>query len=535
LFGADGLLLVIACCNVANMLLARATTREREIGIRVAIGASRGRIVRQLLVESALLAFGGLFAGCLLAYVGIAALAGYMPRQGVPWETQIRLDQPVLVFALVAAAIATMGFGLFPALQSARRDLAAGANAASRSTSGRRQTRMRSGLVIAQVALSIVLLLGAGLLMRTFVKLVGVDIGIDPNNVLVAGLMFPPRQNRPAEEQRQFFRQAVDRVGTISGVKSAALSIGVPPFAGAGSPVQIPGRALPDGSQTSVVFVSETFFETIGLPLAGGRSFTAFDVERSHKLALVNDAFVRQFFSGGDPLGQPVRLTRLATLPVPVPDPTFEVIGVVRDTSNRGPRDQPAPEVFVPYTFRGPGPLSVVIRTTTDPQLLVNPLRREIQALNRDVAVIEPTVLTDFIQRVFFARARFSLLVLGIFAGTGILLVAFGVYGVLAYTVSQQTREIAIRMALGGERGHVVRMVLRLGLKLVGAGLIIGVAASLATNRLLAIQLWQTSPNDPATFAAVIAMVIAIGVLACWIPARRAVRVEPLVALRHEG
>jgi putative ABC transport system permease protein len=534
LFGAVGLLLVIACCNVANMLLARATAREREMGIRVAIGASRGRIVRQLLVESALLAVGGLVAGCLLAYVGIAALAGYMPRQGVPWETEIRLDVPVLIFALAAAAIATVGFGLFPALQSARRDLAAGANSAARATSGRRQTRMRSGLVIAQVALSIVLLLGAGLLMRTFVKLVGVDLGFDPKNVLVAGLMFPPRQNRPIEEQRQFFRQALDRVGAISGVKSAALSIGPPPFAGANTPLQIAGRALPEGSQTAVVFVSDNLFETVGLPLSRGRNLTALDVERTHKLALVNEAFVRQFLAGEDPLGQSVRLTRLATLPVPVTDPTFEVIGVVRDAANQGPRDPPSPQAFVPYTFRGPGPLWLVMRTTTDPAGLINPLRREIQALNRDVAVIDPTVLTEFIQRVFFARPRFSLLVLGIFAATGILLVAFGVYGVLAYTVSQQTREIAIRMALGGERGHVVRMVLRLGLRLVGAGLIIGVAVSLATNRLLTIQLWNTSPTDPVTFAAVITAIVVIAALACWIPARRAVRVEPLVALRHE-
>ena len=228
LFGAVSLLMVIACCNVANMLLARATTREREISIRAAIGASRSRIVRQLLVESALLAFGGLVAGCLLAYAGIAALAGFMPRQGVPWETEIRLDQPVLLFALVAAALATVGFGLFPALQSARRDLVAGTNI-GRATAGRRQTRMRSGLVVAQVALSIVLLLGAGLLMRTFVKLVGVDLGFDPKNMLVVFTSFPPRQKTPPEHQRQFYRQVVDRVASIPGVRSAAISNAPPP------------------------------------------------------------------------------------------------------------------------------------------------------------------------------------------------------------------------------------------------------------------------------------------------------------------
>ncbi len=208
LFGAVSLLLVIACCNVANMLLARATIREREITIRAAIGASRGRIVRQLLVESTVLACGGLVAGCLMAYGGIVALAGYMPRQGVPWETQIRLDRPVLLFALAAAAVATIGFGLFPALQSARRDIALGANTTARSTGGRRQTRMRAGLVVAQVALSMVLLLGAGLLMRTFVKLVRADLGLDPKNVLVAGIAFPPREQMSPEGQLQFYRAA---------------------------------------------------------------------------------------------------------------------------------------------------------------------------------------------------------------------------------------------------------------------------------------------------------------------------------------
>ena len=213
LFGAVSLLLIIACCNVANMLLARATVREREFGIRVAIGASRARIVRQLLVESALLAFGGLVGGCLLAYAGISALAGFMPRQGVPWETEIRLDQPVLVFAAVAAALATVGFGVFPAVQSARRDVLAGTTIGGRTTAGRRQTRMRGGLVVAQVALSMILLLGAGLLMRTFVKLIGADLGIDPRNVLVTGVGFPPRPNAPPESQRVFYRELIDRLG----------------------------------------------------------------------------------------------------------------------------------------------------------------------------------------------------------------------------------------------------------------------------------------------------------------------------------
>jgi putative ABC transport system permease protein len=515
------------------MLLARATTREREIAVRAAIGATRSRIVRQLLVESALLAFGGLVAGCLLAYGGIAALAGFMPRQGVPWETQIRLDQPVLLFAVIASAVATVSFGLFPAFQSARRDVASGANIAGRTTVGRRQTRMRSGLVVAQVAISIVLLLGAGLLMRTFVKLVGVDFGLDPRNLLVAGIGFASRQNTATASQRHFYRQVLDRLSSVPGIRSAAIANDLP-FGGMTTGLEVPGIALPPQASAVVLFCSEGLVKTIGVSLVKGREFSALEVDKSHQIALVNEALVKQYFGADEPLGRTIRLARLKTLPVPVADPTFEIVGVFRDVANRGPRDLPSPQVFVPFPLRGTAGFGLLARTSDEPMRVVGVVRQEIQALDRSVALIEPVTLEDWIQRVFYARPRFSLLVLGIFACTGIVLVAFGVYGVLAYTVSQQTREIAIRMALGGERGHVVRMVLRLGLQLVGAGLIIGIAASLATNRLLVTQLWNTSPNDPATFGAVISMIVIIGALACWIPARRAVRVEPMVALRHE-
>jgi len=534
LFGAVSLLLVIACCNVANMLLARATTREREMCIRAAIGASRSRIVRQLLVESALLALGGLVAGCLLAYGGIEALAGFMPRQGVPWETQIRLDRPVLVFALLAAAAATLGFGLFPALQSARRDLVAGVGSGERGSASRRQTRMRGGLVIAQVALSIVLLLGAGLLMRTFVKLVNVDWGFDPKNLLFAGVGLPPRQNPSAADLHRFYRQALGRIVTVPGIRSAAVANIPAPFAGMGSLLEIPGTATGPEDVVGITFCSEQVFDTLGLSLLKGRQLSAADVDNAHHVVIINEALAKKYFRSSEPLGATIRVPRLATLPVPVADPTFELVGVLRDFANNGPRDPPVPQVWLPFPLRGPTGLGFVMRTSVDPSGLIRPVREQVLAVDRQVALVEPTSLEDWMQRVFFARPRFSLIVLGIFACTGIVLVAFGVYGVLAYTISQQTREIAIRMALGGERGHVVRMVLRLGLQLVGVGLLIGVAVSLATNRLLESQLWNISPHDPLTFAAVVSAIVAVGIVACLVPARRAVRVEPMVALRHQ-
>ncbi len=535
LFGAVGLLLAIACCNVANMLLARATMREREMAIRAAIGASRGRIVRQLLVESALLAAAGLMVGASMAYGGIQALAQLLPPgQGVPWETQIRLDRPVLLFAIIVAGASTFAFGLFPALQSARRDIGAGANVAGRTTAGRRQTRMRSSLVIAQVALSIVLLLGAGLLMRTFVKLVGVDLGFDPKNVLVTGVTFPQQRRASADDQRSVYRQIADRAATVPGVVSVAMANGFPPFGGLPSALEIPGMAVQPSSEALVVFGSERLPETLGIPIVKGRGLSTIDVEQAHRVAVVNETLARRYFGSEDPLARVIRLPRLVTLPRPITDPTFQIIGIMQDVATVGPRDVATPEVLVPFSLRLPGGVALLVRTTDDPLRAVNALRREIQVVDPQVALANPLTLERLIQMSFYARPGFSLLVLGILAGTGAVLVALGIYGVLAYTVSQQTREIAIRMALGGEAGHVVRMIVRFGLGLIAAGLVIGLAISFATNRLLTAQLWNTSPNDPLTFAVVILLITTIGVLACWVPARRAVGVQPMMALRHE-
>lgn len=534
LFGAVSLLLVIACCNVANMLLARATGREREIAIRTALGAGRGRIVRQLLVESALLAAGGLALGAGLAYAGIEALARYMPRQGVPWETQIRLDGPVLLFALAAAALATIGVGLYPAMQSVRQDVIAGAGMGGRTTAGRRQTRMRSGLVVAQVALSIVLLLGAGVLMRTFVKLVNADFGFDPRNLLVAGTAFPGRQTPAPGEASRFYREALDRLRSIPDVQSAAVGSYPPPFSGRSSPLLIPGVTVPAQASVLVAMSSEGLPETVGLRVLRGRYLSQLDVERAHRVTVVNEALAQQFFKDQDPVGRTLQLMRLGAPPPAKTDPTFTIIGVVGNAANQGPREPARPQVFVPFTVQDAAGLAFVLRTTSDPMRVLGLVRQHVKAIRPDVALVEASRLEDLIQQAFYARPQFVLLVLGIFAVAGLLLVACGIYGVLAYMVSQQTREIAIRMALGGERRDVMRMVLRFGLQLVALGMVLGLAASVMTNRLLAAQLWNISAHDPATFATVAAVIVIIAMAACWIPARRAVRVEPMAALRHE-
>lgn len=534
LFAAVTLLLAIACCNVANMLLARATAREREMRIRLALGATRGRIVRQLLVESMLLAAGGALGGALLAYGGIAALARFMPRRGVPWETELRLDGPVLLFALGVAAVATLAFGLFPAVQSARRDLAAGTAGGRAASAGRRQTRMRSGLVVAQVAISLVLLLGAGLLVRSFVQLAGVELGFDTRNLLLAPAAFPSGQPPDPAKRAAFFRQVLERVRASPGVVSASAGNGAGPFGGMSSAIEVPGVSTADAREVSVQLCSDGHLETIGLRPIAGRHLTATEVQTARQVAVVNKTLADRYFAGQDPIGRTVRLLRFGTPPAPLADTTFAIVGVVPDVRNQGIRQPPGPQAFVPYTVRPVVGLGILTRTAGDPMRFVKVLRQEVQAVDRQVALIQPITMDEILQRDLLAQPRFSLIVLGMFACTGLVLVAFGVYGVLAYTVSQQGKEIAIRMALGGERTDIIRMVLRLGLRLVAAGLVIGLAAGFLTNRLLVNQLWNTSPHDPATFAAAVALIMAIGFAACWIPARRATRVEPMAALRHE-
>ena len=291
---------------------------------------------------------------------------------------------------------------------------------------------------------------------------------------------------------------------------------------------------VPAQTLVSIAFSSEGLAETIGLRIVRGHYLSQLDVERAHRVAVVNETLAQQFFGDQDPLGRTLQLTRLSTLPAPIADPTFTIIGVIGNTANQGPRDPPRPQVFVPFTIRDAAGLAFVLRTSSDPLRVLGSVRQHVKAVGPDVALVEPSRLEDLIQQAFYARPGFVLLVLGIFAATGLLLVACGIYGVLAYMVSQQTREIAIRMALGGERRDVMRMVLRFGLQLVAVGMVLGLAASVMTNRLLVTQLWNISAHDPATFATVAAVIVTIAMIACWIPARRAVRVEPMVALRHE-
>jgi putative ABC transport system permease protein len=533
---AVGLLLLIACVNVANMLLARATARDREMAVRAALGASRWRVMRQLLIESLMLAAGGTALGVAMAYGGIHALASAIPDGAIPREAEIGLNAPVLLFSVAAAIATALIFGLAPALQLSRRNIVEPLKDSGRGVSGGfRRGRLRNALVVVEMALSLVLLTGAGLMIRTFAALQQTDLGFNPSNILVARLPFPHGQYKTAAEKQRFFRQLLPRVKELPGVVEATETSNLPPYGGIQSDIEIPGKVHTDRWQSIFQLVSEGYFRTLGARLARGRLIDENEVVGARKLAVVNQTLVTKYFGHENPIGRQVEIKLLGTMTdSPVPNPMFEIVGVLEDMKNQGLQDPVMPEMMIPYTVTGNFERGILVRTAGNPMPLLDPVRRQIWAVDHNVALTMTRTLEDFLSDFSYSQPRFVLLVLGVFAGIGLALVAIGVYSVIAYTVSRQTREIGIRMALGAGQGNVFGMVFRMGAWLVGIGLACGLGASFAVNRVLSSELFGVSPYDPATFAAVSAVVIGAGALACWFPARRATRVDPLVALRFE-
>jgi putative ABC transport system permease protein len=536
LAAAVGLLLLIACGNVANMLLARATAREKEMAVRASMGANRWRLIQQLLCESLLMAFAGAAVGILFSWGGIKALVQLIPEDAIPHEAVIRLNVPVLMFSLGVAVFTAMLFGLAPALQAARRDIAEPLRDSGKGISGGfRRGRLRNALVVAEVALSLVLLVGAGLLMRSFIALTSVDLGFNPHNILVARLPFPRGQYKAAESKHQFFRQLLPRLRALPGVVAVAETTSLPPYGGIGTDIEVPGRTHSERWDALVHLCSEGYFPTIGSRLMRGRLLTEQDVDGARKMAVVNQTLMNKYFGNEDPIGRQIQLTRLGTAQdSPVKDPLFEIVGVVADVKNRGIQEAPMPEVVVPYSLTGAFERGILVRTERDPMAHLNAVRREIWAVDHNIALTFTGSLEGFLQQFTFATPRFGLILLGVFAGVGIVLVAVGVFSVIAYTVSRQTHEIGIRMALGASSRNVFRMVLAMGLRLITIGAVVGIAAGVALSRLLANQLWHVSPYDPVTLLGVIAMIGLVGLAACYFPARRATRVDPMVALRYQ-
>jgi putative ABC transport system permease protein len=532
---AVGLLLLIGCGNVANLLLARATTREKEFAIRSALGASRWRLIRQLLVESQLLAIGGAAVGVLLAWGGLKFLVALMPQEIIPAEAVIRLNTPVLAFTLVTAALTALVFGLVPALKAARKDLNEPLRDSGKGISGGfRHGRLRDAVVVLEVGLSLTLLVGAGLLMRSFVALREVHLGLQADHVLVARLPLPTDRYKTADQVTGFYRPLLQRLKALPGVLEATETSTLPPYGGIPSDIEVPGKTHAEKWNAMFQLVSEGYFPVLKIQFADGRGFTEAEVNGARKLAIVNQTFVKKYLGNENPIGRQVRIAQLAEFEDAVKEPLFEIIGLVADVKNRGLQDPVEPEIWVPYTVTGSAFRGVLVRTAKEPMTMMNAVQREIWATDSNVALTLTGTLEGYISQFSYAGPRFGFMLMTIFSLLGLVLVTLGVYSVLAYTTARRTQEIGIRLALGAKGSDVLGLVIRMGLRLVAIGVGLGLIASLALGRVIATQLWGVSAYDPWTLTCVPVLLVITGLLACWLPARRAANVDPLVALRYE-
>jgi putative ABC transport system permease protein len=534
--GAVALLLLIACANVANMLLARATYREREMAIRSSLGATRSRLIGQLLAESAVLALLSAVAGCLFAYLGMRAFVTLAPAGLIPPESTVVLNGWVLAFALATAAATVLVVGLVPALRLVGHDLTAALQGSSRSpSSGLRAGRLNAAVVVSAVTLSLVLLTGAGLLARTFTKLQTVKLGMNAKGLQFYQIRFPAGRYRTSQERQQLLDQIVARVRPLPGVVAAAAASAVPLDGGARTGVAVPGTA-PDSTALALVqLVSGDYFGTVGLRVVAGRALTADDIHSARRVTVVNETFARTYFGGLNPLGKRVDLLALRERRGDqLSDPAFEIAGIVADTKNHGIRDAAIPEAFVPASVSAVFGRSILVRTAGDQPALAATVQRELWAVDPGLALSKTGSVEQNLAHFVYAEPRFNLFIIVSFASVALLLVAFGIYGVVAHTVANQTHDLGVRIALGASSAAVRWMVLRRGLRLVGIGTAAGLAASVALHRLADSELWGVPAYDPLTLAVVSVLMLAVGLVASLVPARRAVRVDPLAALRHE-
>lgn len=535
LLAAVGLLLLIGCGNVANLLLARAVSREKELAIRTALGANRWRLVRQLLVESLILALGGAVVGTLFAWAGLKSLVALVPAEIIPAEAVIQLNGPVLLFTLGLAGLTAVVFGLVPALKAAHRDVNEPLRDSTKgSAGGFRHGRLRNAVVVLEVALSLTLLVTAGLLMRSFVALREVHLGLQPDHILVARIPLPPDRYKTAEQLAGFYRPLLQRLKALPGVVEATETSTLPPYGGIRSDIEIPGETHEEKWNALFQLCSEGYFSVLKIQLLDGRTFNEAEVFGARKLAVVNQTFVKKYLGNENPIGKQVRIAQLTQFDDAVKEPMFEIIGLVADAKNQGLQDPPLPEIWVPYTVTGSAFRGVLVRTSGEPLSMLNPVQREIWATDSNAAVTYTGTLEGYIGQYSYAGPKFGFLLMAVFAAVGLVLVTIGVYSVLAYATSCRTQEIGIRMALGANGSDVLGMVLRMGLRLVAIGVALGLIGSLALGRVIATQLWGVSAYDPWTLISVPVVLLITGVIACWIPAQRAAGVDPLVALRYE-
>ncbi len=535
LLGAVLMLLLIACSNVANLLLARATARERELAVRATLGASRGRLVRQLLAESFVLAAIGAALGCFMAFGGLYLVKNMIPPDTVPEEIDIQLSMAALMATVGITVVATLLCGLIPAFHAARGDLHARLAATGKGVGASFGHGMvRNGLVATQIGLSIVLLVGAGLMLRTFFALETVDLGINPQGILAARLVFPRGQYATSQAKQALFRQILPRIASIPGVANVTESLGLPIDGTASSTVTVPGTTHEENWTSDLDMVDQNYFQTVGLPLVRGQVFSASDVETARNVVVVNRTLVHDFFGDSDAIGRTIKFDVFDNIHDAPKNTYFEIIGVVGDARNNGLERAIAPEAFVPYTVIAWLDNQLLIRTSLDPDSILNQVRQQVSSVDQNIALANAGSLESILHRDFFAAPEFGLILLVIFAGIGLILSAIGVFSVMAYTVSLQTHDIGIRMALGAQPSGIMKMVLLNGLRPILVGVVIGIAASFGLTRLMNTLIFGVKTTDPWTFGGVVIVLAAVGLLACVLPARRATQVDPLIALRYE-
>jgi putative ABC transport system permease protein len=530
LLGAVAFILLIACVNVASLLLARAATRQREIAVRAALGAGRARLARQLMAESLLLAGAAAVAGLLLATWGMNALVNFLPAD-LPRREEIRVDAVVLLFTLAATLVTGVCFGLAPAWQLSKlalgESLKEGARGASQGTSA---GRLRGALVAAEVAICVVVVIGTGLLVRSFIKLHAVDPGFHAESVLSFEMPVPSRYADPVARLALYDR-FYTRVEALPGVLAAGDTTRLPLAGRYGNPtsvLSIEGDAKPESELPQVDFrrAGRNYFQAMQIPLLSGRFFAATDTPATEPVAILNQVAAQRFFPGQDPVGRRVRAGSGT-------QPWLRVVGVVGSVRHDGLQAAPRPELYVAVSQNPPVNPQVVVRATGDAAALAPAIRQAVREIDPAIPLFYVETLEQVRYR-SLAQPRFQVYLFGAFAGLALVLAVVGVYGVMAYSVAQRTREIGIRMALGAQRSDVLRLILRHGALLAGVGVAIGLALAFGLSRFLATLLFETSVTDPITYAAVVALLALIALAACLIPAGRASRVDPLVALRHE-
>jgi putative ABC transport system permease protein len=535
LLGAVAFLLLIACANVANLQLARGTARAREMAVRISIGAGRRRLVRQLLTESLLLSLAGGVLGVLFAFVAIRSIVGLMPEFYVPNESRVAINLPVLLFSLGVSLLTGIVFGLVPALQSSSPDVADALKAGRSTGAGAHGSRTRNLLVVTEVALSVVLLVSAGLTVRTFFVIQKLDAGVRVDRVLIVGVPLPPAKYATLEQRNRFAEELLERVGNLPGVEAATLGV---PFGGPQSPLTIPGQPADDSKRIMINLAGADHLRTFGIALRRGRMFDASEVRRGDRVAVVNEAALTLWPAGENPIGARLRLGVLdrpsaRALADTARAPEVTVIGVIANTRNAGLRADPVPVVVMPYSVLAPLQRPLAVRTVGDPNLLLNPVRAQVREMDSDQPLGRPITLSDALGEEVI-QPRFTMALFSAFAALGLALAAAGIYSVLSFHVTRRAHELGVRLALGAPRRHVLGLMLTMGGRLVVTGLAIGIVASLASMRLLRSQLFGVQPADPIAYAVVSVLLGFVAFAACYIPARRAAGVDPMVALRQE-